>query len=394
LRRIRVTPDRPLRRDSFLHLARPEIGEDEIAEVVDTLRSGWLVGGPKLGAFEAALEERLAPARVRCLSSASAGLLIGLRLAGVGAGDEVLLPTLTFAACANAVEQLGGRPVFVDSEPGTGLIDLDAATERIGERTRALLPVHLGGRPVDLDRLNAIRDEAGVAVVEDAAHAIGAEWAGRPVGTFGNPTAFSFHATKNMTTVEGGALATFGDEDAERVERLRLHGLSRSAWSRHGSDAPADYELDEPGFKHTMSDVAAAIGLHQLARLDGFIDRRNELAARYDELLEGLPVELEPPVPVGTCHARHLYAVRIAPEAGVTRDEVIARMRDLRIGTSVHFKPAHRFAYYRGRYGLEDGQFPIAADYADRTLTLPLFPAMGEEDQQDVRAALAEALRA
>ena len=235
-----MTPDSALKRETFLHLARPEIGDEEIAEVVETLRSGWLVGGPKLAEFEAALAERLEPARVRCLSSASAGLLIGLRLAGVGPGDEVVLPTLTFAACANAVEQLGGRPVFVDSEPGTGLIDLELAAERVGERTRALLPVHLGGRPVDVDRLNAIRDETGVAVVEDAAHAIGAEWARRAIGSFGNATAFSFHATKNMTTIEGGALATFGDEDAERVERLRLHGLSRSAWSRHGSDAPAD----------------------------------------------------------------------------------------------------------------------------------------------------------
>ena len=380
-----MTPDSALKRETFLHLARPEIGDEEIAEVVETLRSGWLVGGPKLAEFEAALA-------VRCLSSASAGLLIGLRLAGVGPGDEVVLPTLTFAACANAVEQLGGRPVFVDSEPGTGLIDLELAAERVGERTRALLPVHLGGRPVDVDRLNAIRDETGVAVVEDAAHAIGAEWARRAIGSFGNATAFSFHATKNMTTIEGGALATFGDDDAERVERLRLHGLSRSAWSRHGSDAPADYELDEPGFKHTMSDVAAAIGVHQLAKLDGFIDRRNELAARYDELLAGLPVELEPPAPAGARHARHLYSVRIAPEAGVTRDGVIARMRDLQIGTSVHFKPVHRFGYYRARYDLQDGHFPAAADYADRTLSLPLFPAMREDDQRDVAAALADAL--
>ncbi|MGH2844475.1 MAG: DegT/DnrJ/EryC1/StrS family aminotransferase [Thermoleophilaceae bacterium] len=369
-------------------MARPELGDDEIAEVVDTLRSGWLVGGPKVAAFEAVLEQRLAPARVRCLSSASAGLLLGLRLAGVGPGDEVVMPTLTFAACPNAVELLGATPVFVDSEPLTGLVDLDAAERRLRPRTKAILPVHLGGRPVDVDRLNQLRDASGVAVVEDAAHAIGAEWRGGPIGTHGNATSFSFHASKNMTTIEGGALALPKAESAERVERLRLQGLSRSAWSRHGSAAPADYELDEPGFKLTMSDVSAAIGIHQLARLDGFIERREELAQRYDELLADLPLELEPAPPAEARHARHLYAVRIAAEAGADRDQVVAALRDQQIGTSVHFKPLHRFRYYRERYRLEDVEFPVASDFAERTLSLPLHPAMGEEDLRDVVAAL------
>ena len=381
-----------LQRSTFLDLARPELGEEEIAEVVDTLRSGWLVGGPKVSAFETALEQRLAPARVRCLSSATAGLLLGLRLAGVGPGDEVLVPTLTFAACPNVIEQLGATPVFVDSEPGTGLLDLDATEARLGPRTKAILPVHLGGRPVDVDRLGELRDARGVAVVEDAAHAMGAEWGGRPLGTHGNPTAFSFHATKTMTTVEGGALAIPEPALAERVERLRLQGLSRSAWSRHASAGPADYDLEEPGFKFAMTDVAAAIGIHQLAKLDGFVARREELAQRYDELLEDLPLELEPPAAAGARHARHLYAVRVAPDARADRDEVVAELSERQIGTSIHFKPIHRFRYYRERYGLGDVDFPVASDFADRTISLPLHPSMDDDDLMDVAAALTAAL--
>ena len=388
-----MSTSRGLERSTFLHLARPDLGEEEIAEVVDTLRSGWLVAGPKVSAFEAALEQRLAPARVRCLSSATAGLILGLRLAGVGRGDEVLLPTLTFAACANVVELLGAKPVFVDSEAATGLIDLDAVERSIGPRTKAVMPVHLGGRPVDLDRLNAIRDDRGVAVVEDAAHAIGAEWRGAAVGTHGNTVAFSFHATKNLTTIEGGAIAVPDTRLAERVERLRLQGLSRSAWSRHGSAAPAEYELDEPGFKLAMTDVSAAIGIHQLAKLDGIIERREQLAHRYDSVLEELPLELEPSPADGMRHARHLYAVRLSPGARVDRHTVIDRLAERQIGTSIHFKPIHRFAYYRRTRGLTDRDFPAASSYADRTLSLPFHQGMDEADVQDVATALEEALR-
>jgi dTDP-4-amino-4,6-dideoxygalactose transaminase len=387
-----MSTGRGLQRSNFLHLARPEIGDDEIAEVVDTLRSGWLVAGPKVSAFEAALEQRFAPASVRCLSSASAGLLLGLRLAGVGPGDEVIVPSLTFAACTNAIEQLGAKPVFVDSERATGLLDLGLIDGLIGPRTKAIMPVHLGGRPVELDRLNAIRDRAGVAIVEDAAHAIGAEWAGMPIGSHGNVVAFSFHATKNITTIEGGAIAVPDPSLTERVERLRLQGLSRSAWARHGSHAPADYELDEPGFKLTMSDVAAAIGIHQLPKLDRIIDRREELAQRYDSLLDDLPLELEPPLPANARHARHLYAVRLSPQVRVARDTVIDRMSEQQIGTSIHFKPIHRFRYYRDNRQLSDDDYPVASSYADRTVSLPLHQGMSDEDVEDVVTVLAGAL--
>lgn len=383
-----MSTGRGLRRGAFLHLARPDIGDDEIEEVADTLRSGWVVQGPKVGAFEAALEQRLAPARVRCLSSATAGLLLGLKLAGVGRGDEVLIPTLTFAACPNVVEQLGAKPVFVDSVPETGLIDLDRVEAMVGPRTKAIMPVHLGGRPVDLDRVNAIRDRFGVPVVEDAAHAIGAEWGGAPVGSHGNVAAFSFHASKNITTIEGGALALPESAQAERVERLRLQGLSRSAWARHGTGHPADYELEEPGYKLAMTDVAAAIGVHQLARLDAIIDRREWLAQRYDAALEDLPLELEPPPADGMRHGRHLYAVRLSPDAPVGRDTVIDHLAESQIGTSVHFKPIHRFRHYREGRGLTDADYPVASSYADRTLSLPFHQGMSDEDVDEVAGVL------
>ena len=380
------------RRQTFLGLSRPEIDEDAIAEVIDSLRSGWVIAGPKVRQLEAALEERIPGAHVRCLSAGTAGLLLGLKLCGVGRDDEVLVPTLTFAACANVVEQLGARPVFVDSDPATGLLDMEDAERRITPRTKAMLGVHLGGRPLDLDRLNALAERNGLQVVEDAAHAIGATWRGRTVGSHGNPTAFSFHATKNMTTLEGGALAVPGLGLAERAERLSLHGLDRSAWQRHGSGSPADYELEEPGFKLTMTDVGAAVGIHQIRRLDDWIERRRHLAQRYDELLDGLPLEFQPPLEAHSRHAHHLYAVRISQEAPIRRDEVIERLRNDQIGASVHFKPLHRFRYYRDRYELDDTQFPAAAGYADRTLSLPLFPAMSDEDQEDVADSLARAL--
>jgi dTDP-4-amino-4,6-dideoxygalactose transaminase len=376
------------RRASFLEFARPEIGQEEIAAVVETLRSGWIVGGPRVAALEQRLGERLRPAHVRCTSSATGALLIALRMAGVGPGDEVVLPTITFAACANVVEMLGATPVFADVDPSTGLLDLGQAERAIGPRTRALIAVHLGGRPVDLDTLAALRAERDVAVVEDAAHAIGAAWDGRPVGAHGNPTAFSFHASKNMTTIEGGALAVPDEPTAVRAERMRLHGLTRSAWARHGSSGPADYELDEPGFKLTMNDVSAAMGLQQIEKLDGWIDRRAALCERYDQLLGDLPLDLEPPVPAGARHAHHIYAVRLAPEAKLDRDELVRGLLEWRIGSSVHFKPLHRFRYYRDRYELCDADFPAAAGYADRTLSLPLYPSLTTDDQDDVARAL------
>jgi dTDP-4-amino-4,6-dideoxygalactose transaminase len=379
-------------RTEFLVFGSPVIGEDEIAEVVASLRSGWVGTGPKVQRFEGMLAEYLGVAEVRCLSSCTAALMLALRVLGVGPGDEVLVPTMTFVASANAVEHVGATPVLIDAEPHTGLIDLDAAEAAIGPATRAIMPVHLAGRPIDMDRLNALRDRYGLAVIEDGAHAIGAEWGGRRIGAHGNLTAFSFYVTKNMTTVEGGALATEDPEVAARVERLALHGLSLGAWARFSDHGFRHYEVVEPGFKYNMTDIQAALGVHQLPRLDVWIDRRADLWERYDALLSDLPLETPPPPAEGTRHARHLYQVLLDPAAAIKRDELLDKLSDRRIGTGVHYRGVHLHPYYRDRYDLSPERFPVATSISERTLSLPLSPKVSDSDQDDVVSALRELL--
>jgi dTDP-4-amino-4,6-dideoxygalactose transaminase len=320
-------------------------------------------------------------------------LTLSLIALGIGPGDEVLVPAMTFVASANAVEHAGATPVLVDSEPGHGLIDLDAVEAAITPRTRALMPVHLAGRPVDMDRLRHIGDRHGLHVIEDAAHAIGAEWHGRRIGSFGNLTAFSFYATKNITTIEGGAIVTESAPIAERVERLALHGLSAGAWQRFTDRGFRHYMAVEPGFKYNMTDVQAALGLTQLPQLDGWIERRRELWERYDELLDGLPLDTPPPPAPHTRHARHLYQVRLSRRAPLRRDELLQALHEQNIGTGVHYRGIHLHPYYRDRYRLAPSDFPVATRISEQTLSLPLGPALSEADQDDVVQALRRLLR-
>lgn len=379
-------------RENFLIFGSPTIGDAEIAEVVDSLRSGWVGTGPKVHRFEHMLSEHIGVAQVRCLASCTAALMLSLKVLDIGPGDEVLVPAMTFVASANAVEHAGATPVLIDSEPGHGLIDLDAAEAAITPRTRAIMPVHLAGRPVDMDRLAQLGDRHGLHVIEDAAHAIGAEWHGRRIGSWGNLAAFSFYATKNITTIEGGAIATESAAVAERVEQLALHGLSTGAWQRFTDNGFRHYEAVEPGFKYNMTDVQAALGLIQLPKLDGWIDRRGELWERYDDLLEGLPLDTpESPAP-HTRHARHLYQVRVTPDAPLARDELIQALHERNIGTGVHYLGVHLHPYYRDRYSLSPGDFPIATRLSERTVSLPLGPGLTEGDQDDVVQALTRVL--
>jgi dTDP-4-amino-4,6-dideoxygalactose transaminase len=378
--------------DDFLVFGAPVIGEEEIAEVVDSLRSGWIGTGPKVARFERMLEEYIGVAHVRCVSSCTAALILALRVLEIGPGDEVIVPTMTFVATANAVEHAGATPVFVDSEPVTGLADLDAVAAAVTPRTRVILPVHLGGRPVDLDRLEGLRDRHGLAVVEDAAHALGAEWHGRRIGTHGNLTAFSFYATKNITTAEGGALATSEPAVAAAVERLTLHGLSAGAWQRFSDSGFVHYTVEEPGYKFNLTDLHAALGLHQLPRLDDWIDRRAELWDRYDELLADLPLTTPAPPDPDTRHSRHLYMVLVEPEARLSRDEVLGFMHARGVGAGVHYRAVHLHPYYRDTYRLDRADFPVADDMSERTLSLPFSPAVTERDQERVADVLREAL--
>ena len=376
----------------FLGIGRPYIDEDGLEEVRATLCSGWLTRGPRVRRFETELAHYIQTPFLSCLDSCTAGLWLALLMSEIGPGDEVLVPANTFASCANVVEHRGATVVFVDCDPRTGLIDLAHAEHLAGSRTRALLAVHLGGHPIDLDALARLGARCGITIIEDAAHAIGARWRGRPIGSWGNLTSFSFHATKNMTTIEGGALVVADAEQAERVERLSLHGLSASAWDRHGTGGPARYDISEPGFKCAMNDVAAAIGLHQLKRLDGWIERRDTLSRAYDERLCDLPLELPAPVPPGARHARHLYAVRIRADAAVSRDDAMEALSARGIGTSAHFRGLHLHTYYRERCGLRPEHLPNSTDWSARTLTLPLHPGMDDADIDHVSAALTDVL--
>ncbi|HZT14846.1 MAG TPA: DegT/DnrJ/EryC1/StrS aminotransferase family protein [Gaiellaceae bacterium] len=380
------------RRDDFLVFGKPEIGEEEIAEVVDSLRSGWIGTGPKVHRFERLLEDYLGAPYVRCLGSCTAALTVALKILDLGPGDEVLVPAMTFVATANAVEHAGAVPIFVDSEPATGLIDLDAAEAMITSRTKAIVPVHLAGRPVPMDRLNRLRDRYGLQVIEDAAHAIGAEWDDRRIGAFGNITAFSFYVTKNITTIEGGALAVTDRDAADKVERLALHGLSLGAWQRFSDAGFRHYEVESPGYKFNLTDVQAALGIHQLGRLDEWIDRRTAVWHRYDELLDDLPLELPPPPERRMRHARHLYQVLVEADAPLDRDSLLERLTRLNIGTGVHYRGVHLHPYYRDRYAIDPAQLPVATDISERTLSLPLSPGLTEQDQEDVASALHAAL--
>jgi dTDP-4-amino-4,6-dideoxygalactose transaminase len=379
-------------RDSFLVFGAPVIPEQAIAEVVDSLRSGWIGTGPKVARFEALLRDYVGAGHVRCVASGSAALMLSMHALGIGAGDEVLVPAMTFVASANAVEHVGATPVLVDSEPGTGLIDLAAAEAAITARTRAIMPVHLYGRPADMDRVAALRDRHGLAVVEDAAHALGARWDGRPIGSHGNLAAFSFYVTKTITTIEGGAIATEDAALAARFERLALHGLSAGAWQRFSDVGFKHYEAVELGFKLNMTDVQAAVGLHQLPLLEEWTRAREQRWAHYDELLADLSLELPPPAAPVSRHSRHLYSVLVAPDAAASRDAVLDHLTARQIGCGVHYRAVHLHPYYRDRYGYAPEAYPVALDISERTLSLPLSPAVTEADQQDVAAALREVL--
>jgi dTDP-4-amino-4,6-dideoxygalactose transaminase len=342
--------------------------------------------------FERELERYLDAAHVRCVSSCSAALFLSLAAMEIGPGDEVIVPAMTFVASANAVEHVGATTVLVDCEPDNGLIDLDAAEAAITPRTRVIMPVHLAGRPVDIDRLAAIRDRHGVAILEDAAHAIGAEWQGRRVGANGNLCAFSFYVTKNITTGEGGAIATEDKHLTQRVERMAMHGMSQGAWQRQADPGFRHYVVEEPGWKFNMTDINASIGLRQLPKLDRWIDERAARWNLYDDLLESVPIHRPLPPEPHTRHARHLY--RIEVEDGQSpRDEILDSLWADGVGCGVHYRGVHLHPYYRAKYELRPEQFPNATRSSERTLSLPLDPALTEQNQRHVVAALRRALR-
>ena len=369
----------------FLPFTRPAIDEQSIAEVAAVFRSGHLASGPKVLAFEAALENYLGGGRrVRVMTSATAGLEMALEIAGVGEGDEVIVPAMSFAASANVVARVRARPVFVDIELESKNLDLDLVERAITARTRAIMPVHFAGLAVDMDALLQIAARHRLRVVEDAAHAIGSRHRGRLIGSFGDLAVFSFHPNKNMTCIEGGAIATGDERAAELVEQYRFHGIKRN------SDGEVDVMF--PGGKSNLTDVAAQVGIGQLRRLNEFNARRLELAGLYFGQLEGWS-SVVLPARGDAGHSWHMFQVLIDfPAYGLSRAEFQKRMAERGIGVGVHYPCIPGLSYYRGR-GYDPNATPVAARVGRETVTLPLFPAMSNDDVSRVCWALRDLLR-
>lgn len=369
----------------FLPFTRPAIDEQTIAEVGDVLRSGWLTTGPKCAALEAALSTRFGDRPVRLVNSGTASLELGLRLCGIGPGDEVITTPMSWVATANVVLAVGATPVFVDADAGTRNIDLGLIEAAITPRTRALMPVDLAGLPVDRDRLYDIARRHRLRVVEDAAQSFGSQWRGQAIGSFGDLTSFSFHPNKNFTTTEGGCLVLNDADEALRFERLRLQGVIRLP------DGGMDVEAW--GSKANMTDVAAAIGLGQLRTVDEAGDRRHALAAHYFECWNAaLGCEL-PPIDTERHGNWHMFQPLLPRHLSQRRGEFIAGMKARGVGVGVHYPAMHLFTMFRAM-GFKPGDFPVSEDIGSRTITLPLFPAMTPSDVERVCSAVASTISA
>ena len=373
----------------YLPFCRPSIGEEEIAEVVDTLRSVWLTTGPKTHAFEQAFGAYTGASHSVALNSCTAGLHLALLASGVNEGDEVILPSLTFCATANVIVHRRATPVFAEIDEASYTLDPASFEQRITPRTKAVIPVHHGGQVCDMRRINEIAREHGITVIEDAAHAAGARLDDVPVGNLSAFTSFSFYATKNLTTGEGGMLTTNDAAVAERIRVLALHGISADAWKRYSKEGSWYYEVLEPGFKYNMTDIQASIGLHQLAKLDAFVAKREQLAIRYTTAFRDLPEVIPPIVRPGVRHAWHLYPIRVRTgRLRIDRAGFVAELANRGIGASVHFIPVHLHPFYRDTFGCRRGDLPITERVYDEFVSLPLFPSMTDAETDRVIAAV------
>ncbi|MDQ2970363.1 MAG: DegT/DnrJ/EryC1/StrS family aminotransferase [Acidobacteriota bacterium] len=382
-----------MRRD-FLPFARPALGDEEIAEVVDTLRSGWITTGPKVERFAADFAEYVGGRFAVPVSSATAGLHVALLALGIGPGDEVITTPMTFVATLNTIVHCGAVPVLADIDAATLNIQVEEIERKISPSTRAILPVHYVGQPVDLDPILELAAARGIGVLEDAAHAVGAEYKGRKIGSFPTTSVFSFHPNKNMTTGEGGMIVTEDEEVFEKASLLKFHGMDRESWKRFSKAGSPRYDVAVPGFKYNMMDIQAALGLHQLKRLEGFLVERERLARRYDRALAGLSGLILPQrVPYPVRHAWHLYTPLVdSDRLTIGRDQFMAELKTRNIGTGLHYTAAHEFSYYRERFGWSAEDFPAAHFVSERIVSLPLFPGLTDADQDDAIAAIREIL--
>lgn len=393
-RGVTFLPDSPVRED-FLVFGAPLIEEEEIQEVVDTLRSGWLGTGPKTKRFEEAFAAYTGAKHAVALNSCTAGLHLALDVLGIGPGDEVITTPMTFAATANVICHVGATPVFADIDPVTMNLDPAAIERAITPRTKAIIPVHFAGRPCDMDAIMAIARRHGLRVIEDAAHATETWYRGQKVGTIGDIAAFSFYSTKNVVTGEGGMITTQDAAIADEIRIRSLHGISRDAWKRYSAEGYQPYDCMFPGYKYNMMDLQASLGLHQLEKVDRFWERRDRYWQMYNQAFAELPEVVTPAADEpDTRHARHLYTLLLdLDRVTVDRYTVMNMLKDQNIGTGVHFVSLNLHTLYRERFGYQRGDFPNAEYVSDRTFSLPLSPKMSDRDVEDVIAAVHKVIR-
>jgi dTDP-4-amino-4,6-dideoxygalactose transaminase len=375
--------------ETFCHFHRPWLGEEEEREIIDTLRSGWLTTGAKTHELEKRFAEYIGCKHAIGLNSCTAGLHLALRSLDIGPGDEVITTPITFAATANVIVHQGAKPVFVDVEPRILNIDAQKIEGHITEKTKAILPVHLYGHPCDMDTILGLARKYSVAVVEDAAHAVETEYHGNKVGNIGDLTAFSFYATKNMTTGEGGMLTTNREDLAEKIRVLSLHGITADAWMRHGDDGYVHWDVLYPGYKYNMFDLQASLGIHQLKKVEFFWQRRKRWIEVYNEAFGDMNEIQVLAEKENVKHAYHLYPILVKPEElRVDRDALLQALREAGIGVGVHFRALHLMSFYARTFGFKRGDFPNAEYASDRLLSLPLYPKMEEEDVRRVIAVI------
>jgi dTDP-4-amino-4,6-dideoxygalactose transaminase len=369
----------------------PSIGQEEISAVVETLESGWITTGPKTKCFEEAFARYIGSRHAVAVNSCTAALHLSLEAIGLKEGDEVLVPTVTFTATAEVVTYFKAKPVLVDVDPVHFNLSLEDAERKITSKTRAVIPVHFAGHACDMDPILDLAQAKGLAVIEDAAHALPSKYKGRNVGTLSSLTAFSFYATKTLATGEGGMVTTDDDALADRIRMMRLHGMSRDAWKRYRADGNWRYEIVEAGYKYNLTDLQAALGLVQLSRCDEMRESRARIARQYTQALASIGAFRTPPVSPDIQHAWHLFVVLVdSDKLWIHRDQVIEELRERGVGTAVHFIPLHLHRYYQENWGYRAGDFPVAEKYFDRCISLPIYPGMTDEDVTQVIEGLGE----
>lgn len=371
----------------------PDVSEEGISSVADTIRSGWLTSGPKMVEFEGRFGEAVRARHAIAVNSCTSALHLALHAIGVGPGDDVIVPAMTFAATASVVLHAGARPVLVDVDPDSLLIDPETVKQAMTPQTKAVIPVHYGGQAADVTTIREIAATQGSFVIEDAAHAFPSELEGASVGSLGDLTCFSFYATKTLTTGEGGMITLEDDALAERLGQLRLHGLNRDAWNRYNGSAAWDYDIAEPGYKYNMTDIAAAIGLEQLGRAGEMREARQRVADTYSDLFADVPGVVPLAVLPDRVHAWHLYVIRLGAEFDrADRNSVIEELRERGIGTSVHYRPLHMHSFYRDSLGYEPQDFPVAAAAFDQIISLPIYSTLTEGEIEYVVESVKSAI--